>query len=264
MANDKKFIAKNGLRTQNAEYYSPDRTNVINVEMLDSDTLSWEGDSGQLFSITDSLTGVIFSVNDISGVPSIEVDDDGTIRLAEFAGNVLIGTATDDDTNKLQVDGSVSATSFSGDLDYTDITNPPTITAGNGLTGGGTGNVTLNHEDTSSQASVDNSDGTVIQDVTLDTYGHITSLGSVDLDSRYLQSYTETDTLDSVTDRGATTTNAIEVGEVTSDLFFRNKDTVSSNQTVPNDGRNSMSVGPITIDSGVTITVESGARWVVI
>lgn len=37
---------------------------------------------------------------------------------------------------------------------------------------------------------------------------------TVDLDGRYLQSFTETDTLDSVTDRGATTTNAITVGSL--------------------------------------------------
>ena len=53
-----------------------------------------------------------------------------------------------------------------------------TITAGSGLTGGGTGNVTISHADTSTQASVDNSGATVIQDVTLDDFGHVTSLGS--------------------------------------------------------------------------------------
>jgi hypothetical protein len=45
---------------------------------------------------------------------------------------------------------------------------------------------TIAHADTSSQASVDNSGGTVIQDVTLDTFGHVTGLASVDLDLRYL------------------------------------------------------------------------------
>ena len=44
----------------------------------------------------------------------------------------------------------------------------------------------------------------------------ISNGNSVDLDGRYLTSYTETDTLDSVTDRGATTTNAITVGNLTS------------------------------------------------
>jgi len=55
-----------------------------------------------------------------------------------------------------------------------------TVSAGNGLTGGGdlTANRTISHADTSSQASVDNSGRTYIQDITLDTYGHITGITS--------------------------------------------------------------------------------------
>jgi hypothetical protein len=66
------------------------------------------------------------------------------------------------------------------------------IIAGNALTGGGTlgSDVTINHQDTSSQSSVNGSGGVVIQDVTLDTYGHVTGLGTLDLDGRY---YTETE-----------------------------------------------------------------------
>jgi hypothetical protein len=33
-------------------------------------TLSIEGSAGQLFSVSNDLTGIIFSVNDISGIPS--------------------------------------------------------------------------------------------------------------------------------------------------------------------------------------------------
>ncbi len=73
-----------------------------------------------------------------------------------------------------------------------------TITAGNALTTGGnfTTNqgsnetITIHHEDTSTQASSNNSNGTVIQDVTLDTYGHVTGLGTYNLDGRY---FTETE-----------------------------------------------------------------------
>lgn len=50
---------------------------------------------------------------------------------------------------------------------------------------------TISHADTSSQASVNNSAGTVIQDITLDTFGHVTAIGSSNLDGRY---YTETET----------------------------------------------------------------------
>jgi len=52
-----------------------------------------------------------------------------------------------------------------------------------------TGN-TVSHEDLSSQASINNSNGIVIQDVSLGSLGHITGLGSYNLDNRY---YTETE-----------------------------------------------------------------------
>ena len=53
------------------------------------------------------------------------------------------------------------------------------VTAGSGISGGGTsGTVTISHADTSSQGSINNSGNTVIQDISVDTYGHITSMSS--------------------------------------------------------------------------------------
>jgi hypothetical protein len=64
------------------------------------------GTSGQLFSVTDNLsTGSIFSVNDISGIPSIDVDANGTIELAPYNGNVGVGTLTP--ASKLHVNGEL-------------------------------------------------------------------------------------------------------------------------------------------------------------
>ena len=51
-------------------------------------TLSFSGSAGQLFSMTNSFDGTIFSVNDVSGIPSIEVLDTGIIKLAEYGGYV--------------------------------------------------------------------------------------------------------------------------------------------------------------------------------
>jgi hypothetical protein len=62
-----------------------------------------------------------------------------------------------------------------------------------------------------------------------------------------------------------TTTPAtkLDVNGSASAVFFENPQTITSNYTIVT-GRSAMNTGPITIDSGVTITVESGARYVVI
>jgi hypothetical protein len=69
-------------------------------------TLSFEGSAGQLFSITNDLADTIFSVNDISGIPSIEVNANGTVKFAEYSGNILIGTDVDNG-DKFQVNGNL-------------------------------------------------------------------------------------------------------------------------------------------------------------
>ena len=47
------------------------------------------------------------------------------------------------------------------------------------------------------------------------------------------------------------------------EVFWCNGQTVTSNFTIPN-GKNAMSAGPITINSGVTVTVGSGETWTVV
>jgi hypothetical protein len=52
-------------------------------------------------------------------------------------------------------------------------------------------------------------------------------------------------------------------GGATSDAIYENSATISENITIAT-GRNGMSTGPISVASGVTVTVSSGARYVVI
>ena len=78
-----------------------------------STVLDIQGSQGQLFSITDDLTGTLFAVSDISGVPIFDVNADGTttldgnltqtsgsatfgngITLQQTAGNSLIESST--------------------------------------------------------------------------------------------------------------------------------------------------------------------------
>jgi len=43
-----------------------------------------QGSQGELFSVTDSLSGSLFSVNDISGLPVLEAFSDSTVVLGDF------------------------------------------------------------------------------------------------------------------------------------------------------------------------------------
>jgi len=57
-----------------------------------STVLDIQGSQGQLFSITDSLTGSLFSVNDISGLPILEVFSDNTTLIGDYQDPMLITT----------------------------------------------------------------------------------------------------------------------------------------------------------------------------
>jgi len=47
------------------------------------------------------------------------------------------------------------------------------------------------------------------------------------------------------------------------DVFYENGQTVTSNYTLTT-SKNAMSAGPITINSGITVTVPSGQSWVIV
>ena len=55
--------------------------------------LLFEGEEGLLFSITDNLSsGTLFSVADITGLPTLEVDASGDVKLAEYGNSVSVYT----------------------------------------------------------------------------------------------------------------------------------------------------------------------------
>jgi hypothetical protein len=51
-----------------------------------------QGSQGELFSVTDSFSGSLFSVNDISGLPILEVFSDNTTLIGNYSDPMLITT----------------------------------------------------------------------------------------------------------------------------------------------------------------------------
>ena len=79
-------------------YDTPIELNVLSSYQSASSSgsaLLFEGTEGQLFAITDNLSsGVIFSVAGAAGLPFIEADASGDVRLIEYGRYVGVGTGT--------------------------------------------------------------------------------------------------------------------------------------------------------------------------
>ena len=112
MANSDKNVLitpNTGTANKPAIRFTGANNNPVTLHVEDTGALSIEGSAGQLFYITDSLTGTIFSVNDAFGVPSIDVQDNGNIRLAPFSGKVGVGKTA---AYSLDVAGVVNASAL--------------------------------------------------------------------------------------------------------------------------------------------------------
>jgi uncharacterized protein YcfJ len=148
------------------------------------------------------------------------------------------------DTQLTQIQSAV----ISSNTVLTGITTVSTLNATNAvvsgivtasLVGNVTGNVT------------GNTTGTHIGNVTGDTTG--SHIGNVTGD-------TTGSHIGNVT---ATTITASDSITLTTKPFFRNIPTIAADYTVTTN-YNEMSIGPITINNGITVTVNSGATWTVV
>ena len=141
------------------------------------------------------------------------------------------------------------------------------VTAGSGISGGGTsGTVTVSHSDTSSQSSVNNSGATVIQDVTLDTYGHVTGLASHTMTLANL-GYTGATNANYITNNNQLTNGAGYVtsagipasgGTFTGDVTFNTKTRLAALSSNPS----SPSAGHVYFNTTTkNALVYNGAEW---
>ena len=68
-----------GQTAQPTIVFTGQNASPITLRVTDDGSLSWEGSSGQLFSISNGLTGTLFSINSISGLPLLEITDTPSI-----------------------------------------------------------------------------------------------------------------------------------------------------------------------------------------
>ena len=152
------------------------------------------GDSGG--DMVANVNNDVLTIAGGTGIATVRSGDAITANLsntAVTAGNYGSGsqipTFTVDAQGRLTAAGGVAVDTYSGwnltvgGSDKGNITETERVSfaAGTSMTVGYSASnnvITYNHADTSSQASVNNSGTTFIQDITLDTHGHITNIGS--------------------------------------------------------------------------------------
>ena len=74
--------------------FSGSSANTIRLQVESSGSVVFYGNSGQLFGIADSLTGSLMSVNDISGIPILEVFSDNTVVMGTFGAYAITVTGS--------------------------------------------------------------------------------------------------------------------------------------------------------------------------
>jgi hypothetical protein len=123
----------------------------------------------------------------------------GSGEIVDFVGgtNVTVTYSTTNN-NRLTISSTDTTYSAGNGIDLSGTTF--SVAAGSGLTQDASG---LSHADTSTQASVNNSGTTVIQDVTLDGFGHVTGLASATIPT-----YANSD-VDSHLNTGTATTDQV-------------------------------------------------------
>ena len=73
-----------------------------------------EGSSGEIFSITDSLVCSLFAVNDISGLPILEVFDDDTVHMGSYQAPSLNTTVLLNPSTGLSTVYSIPMSAYTG------------------------------------------------------------------------------------------------------------------------------------------------------
>lgn len=198
--------------------------------------------SGNAATVTNGVytTGSYTDPSWINSLTGSKISGNISGNAANVTGTVAIGnggTGATTAANALTALGAYPAANPSG---YTSNTGTVTsVTAGTGLTGGtitSSGTVALAASGVTANTY---GSSTAIPVITFDTYGRATGVTT------------------------ATVAGGQYFGSAATKAIAYNANTIGENVTVTA-GNNGLSAGPITISTGFTVTVETGAAWVIV
>ena len=254
--------------------FQADTGGALSID-LDSETLTFTGGTG--IDTSGSGNAVTFAIDStvatLSGTQTLTNKTinsaSNTITMTESnisdLGSYITASSTDTPTNK---SGNISQ--WTNDSAY--LTGNQTITLSGDVSGSGTTAITVTVADDSHNHIISNVDG--LQTALDGKVAETASRGSAEIpagttaqrDGSPSAGYLRFNTTDSSFEGyDGSAWGAIGGGGGASagGAIYENSDDITSDYTITS-GKNGFSVGPMTIASGVTVTVPSGARWVIL
>ena len=206
--------------------------------------------------IESTELAVDLSASSITG--TLGVADGGTGQTSYTDGQLLIGNSTGNTLSKstLTAGTGISITNGSGS-----VTIASTVSGGLPTTGGTlTGDLLM-----------DNQSDVRFGEATANGTNWVAFQGPASIASNITWTVPATDAAVSgyaLVSNGSGTLSwsaagGGATGGGTDDVFYENSQTVTTDYTISTN-KNAMTAGPITIDSGITVTVPSGSSWVIV
>ena len=232
----------NNAITNGAGYVTSSIINSLNASNLSSGTVS---DARLPGTISSNITGSSASCTG-NAATATKLANARTIAGVSFDGSGNISLNNNAITNGAGY--ITSSSNISGNA--TTATRLQTARTIAGVSFNGTANISLNNN------AITNGAGYVTSSV-------INSLNASNLSSGTIPNARFPSTLPAVDGSNLTGIAAGATGGGSDQIFYENGQTVTSNYTITN-GKNAMSAGPITINSGVTVTVGSGETYTIV